>query len=260
MRIEDAALLFIYAETPLHPGAGSGIGPIDNPVQREVTTGLPVIPASMVKGTLRAEFDSWVKNMPDGEEKTCRQREVCAVFGPSVTDSASRTDRSLQVTYASAAAFTDARLLAFPVRVPQGMFIWVTCPLILERLRRDLALIPDEIRPDIPGLPCLSAGCGALVADHLLDVEWENRQLALEDVLLEGVMEEDCHPDVHGGGSEGGEERKALDRGVHPFRDSFLQFDSLHYPFGAGRERLCLGSSGKGVSGKTWDYPPPSGG
>jgi CRISPR-associated protein Cmr4 len=195
MRIEDAALLFIYAETPLHPGAGSGIGPIDNPVQREVTTGLPVIPASMVKGTLRAEFDSWVKNMPDGEEKTSRQRGVYAVFGPSVTDSASRADRSLPVTYASAAAFTDARLLAFPVRVPQGMFIWVTCPLVLERLRRDLALIPGETRPAIPDLPSLSAGCGALVTDHAL---LENRQLALEDMLLEDAIEEDRTKDLAG--------------------------------------------------------------
>lgn len=188
MRIEDAALLFIYAETPLHPGAGSGTGPIDNPVQREVTTDLPFIPASMVKGTMRTEFDAWIKAEDNTEEKE-RKKKVNAVFGPPVKDPDTGQDGSRPITYASAAAFTDARLLAFPVRVPQGMFIWTTCPLVLHRLQRDLALIPEKARPAVPEFPEWD-GRRALVTDKDLLVE-NDSLLALEDILIEPAGQND---------------------------------------------------------------------
>jgi CRISPR-associated protein Cmr4 len=189
MRIEDAALLFIYGETPLHPGAGSGTGPIDNPIQREVTTGLPFIPASMVKGTMRAEFDAWIKAENDEKEKERKKKKVNALFGPPVKDPDTVQDGSRPITYASAAAFTDARLLAFPVRVPQGMFIWTTCPLVLHRLQRDLALVPEGVRPAVPEFPEWD-GRRALVTDKGLLVE-NDSLLALEDILIKPAEQND---------------------------------------------------------------------
>jgi CRISPR-associated protein Cmr4 len=189
MRIEDASLLFIYAETPLHPGAGSGTGPIDNPVQREVTTGLPFIPASMVKGTMRAEFDAWIKAENNKEEKERKKKKVNALFGPPVKDPDTGQDGSRPITYASAAAFTDARLLAFPVRVPQGMFIWTTCPLVLHRLQRDMALVPEGVRPAVPEFPEWDGRC-ALVTDKELLIEGDSL-LALEDILIKPAEQND---------------------------------------------------------------------
>src|SRR5690606_11428536 len=40
--------------------------------------------------------------------------------------------------FAGALSVMDARLLLFPVRTAFGGFAWATCPLILDRLRRDL--------------------------------------------------------------------------------------------------------------------------
>jgi CRISPR-associated protein Cmr4 len=52
--------------------------------------------------------------------------------------------------YAGAISFTDARLLAFPVRSLKGVFAWVTCPQALDRLRRDLGLTAFRALPDPP--------------------------------------------------------------------------------------------------------------
>src|SRR5437660_1291383 len=47
--------LYLYTETPLHAGAGSGLSSIDLPIQRERTTQYPLIQSSGVKGKLRAD-------------------------------------------------------------------------------------------------------------------------------------------------------------------------------------------------------------
>ena len=52
---EAMRMLFIYVETPLHAGTGRGLGAVDQPIQRERTTGYPIVQASSIKGRLRAE-------------------------------------------------------------------------------------------------------------------------------------------------------------------------------------------------------------
>ncbi len=49
----QARLLFTHALSPLHAGTGQGVGVIDLPIAREKATGLPFLPGSSVKGTLR---------------------------------------------------------------------------------------------------------------------------------------------------------------------------------------------------------------
>ena len=47
--------------------------------------------------------------------------------------------------------FTDARLLCLPVRSYKGTFAFVTCPLIVHRLARDLkALGLTHTLPELP--------------------------------------------------------------------------------------------------------------
>ena len=116
-------LLALFAETPLHPGTGQSTGVVDLPVQRERHTQFPIIPSTSLKGCLRELAERrW------GRES----REVHEVFGPPAGDGAN--------LHAGAVALTDARLLSFPVRSLSHVFVWVTCPLVLGRLARDLGL------------------------------------------------------------------------------------------------------------------------
>jgi len=113
-------LLFLVAESPLHPGSGSEIGVVDLPIQRERHTGYPKIEGSSLKGCIRESFDSR-KN--DGDYRT----KISLLFGPEES-----------AEHAGAMIITDARLLFFPVKSLKGVFAWVTCPMVLERFKRDI--------------------------------------------------------------------------------------------------------------------------
>ncbi|MGH7067936.1 MAG: type III-B CRISPR module RAMP protein Cmr4 [Acetobacteraceae bacterium] len=127
----EFALLFLHALTGLHPGSGAALGVVDLPVQRERHTGFPTIPGTSLKGVIRAE----ARNKPE--------EECFAVFGPDTKNAAD---------HAGAVAFTDARILAFPVRSLKGVFAWVTCPAVLQRLVRDLDLAHAKPFPCVPHL------------------------------------------------------------------------------------------------------------
>jgi len=127
---EKAALMWLYAEHPVHAGTGSGVGAIDLPIQRERVSNWPIIQPSGLKGALRELFDKKAKQAqskdPDFEKK------IAAVFGP---------ETKADDLHSGAVSFTEARLLLFPVRSLRGTFAYVTCPLALERLGRDLETI-----------------------------------------------------------------------------------------------------------------------
>lgn len=115
-------ILLILTRTPLHVGTGSSVGAIDQPIVRERHTGFPVIPATSLKGTFA---DFW--NEPNGEGKRARSEEGTWLFGSTDANAAA----------AGALLFSEARLLAFPIRSARGSFAWITCPLMLQRAARD---------------------------------------------------------------------------------------------------------------------------
>jgi CRISPR-associated protein Cmr4 len=115
---EAKSMLFIYVETPLHAGMGRGLGAVDLPIQRERTTGYPIVQASSLKGRLRAETKD---KMP--------KDEWLAIFGPEAGEKAS--------DHAGALSTGDARLLLFPVRSLAGVFAWTTSRDALARFRRE---------------------------------------------------------------------------------------------------------------------------
>ncbi|MBO0794275.1 MAG: hypothetical protein J2P36_25460, partial [Ktedonobacteraceae bacterium] len=53
--------LYLYVETPLHAGVGSGLSSIDLPIQRERTTQYPMIQGSGIKGKLRSVAEDMVE-------------------------------------------------------------------------------------------------------------------------------------------------------------------------------------------------------
>lgn len=107
-------LVSLFAETFIHPGSGQSDGAIDLPVARERVTGYPFIAGSSLKGAWRdyAEQTGW------NEDKRN------AIFG--------------EQEKAGQLLFSDARLLLLPVRSLNCSYCWVTSPLVLERLARDL--------------------------------------------------------------------------------------------------------------------------
>lgn len=113
----------LQAITFLHPGTGQTTGVVDLPIQREVHTGFPMFAASGLKGSLRDKAEhQWGYDT----------EKVNIVFGAQV---------EAENPAAGSLSFTDARILAFPVRSLQQVFLWITCPLVLERLKRDTGFI-----------------------------------------------------------------------------------------------------------------------
>jgi CRISPR-associated protein Cmr4 len=98
----------LLAETFIHPGIGQAAGAIDLPVARERTTSYPFIPGSSMKGALR-----------DTVVADCKR-----LFG--------------QQENAGQLLISDARLLLLPVRSLTSPYVWLTCPYLIERFRRDL--------------------------------------------------------------------------------------------------------------------------
>jgi CRISPR-associated protein Cmr4 len=128
--------LYLYTETPLHAGAGSGLSSIDLPIQRERTTQYPLIQSSGVKGKLRAALEG-SRNNPISKE----QEMVDIVFGPSSTNGGGSE-------HAGALLVGDARLLLFPVRSLNGVFAYTTSYDILNRFKRDIEREPKAAKLD----------------------------------------------------------------------------------------------------------------
>lgn len=128
-------LIGLYAETPIHAGAGKALGVIDLPIMREAHTGWPCVYGSAVKGAMRAAAERSEEN----------QQFVADVFGPD-TDNAS--------DHAGALLVGDARLLLLPVRSLTTHFKWVTCPALLKRAAADARRMGKT--PPALNLPTLS--------------------------------------------------------------------------------------------------------
>jgi len=140
-------ILYLFTRTPLHVGAGSSVGAIDQPIVRERHTGFPIIPGSSIKGVLRDHLAS-------AEQSQLKPAIVDRYFGQG----------SDGVTFeAGRISFGEAKLVAFPVRSAKGAFALATCNLALQRLARE-ALINLPVPPAPQDGDCL-AGSKVTLAD-----------------------------------------------------------------------------------------------
>ena len=146
---EATQLVFYSCLSPVHMGAGSAVGAIDNPIQREVHTRHPVIAGSGLKGAVRHHFyRTWKESAP----------LIARLFGPD-------TDAS---DHAGAIAFTDAQLVAFPVRSLRNTFVYATSPTALARLKRLANGAAPWAVPVVADGKALVAGAGALSDERLV--------------------------------------------------------------------------------------------
>jgi CRISPR-associated protein Cmr4 len=153
-----ARLLFVHALSPLHAGTGQGVGIIDLPIAREKASGIPYLPGSSLKGTLRDECQDPVK----------RKR----VYGPD-TNNASE--------HAGAVQISDQRLVLLPIRSLKGTFAWVTSPYLLRRFVRDVQQTDSSGYPaNIPTV----ATPNCLVSDQDCCIKLSDGKVVLEDLDL----------------------------------------------------------------------------
>lgn len=103
-----SAFFKITAKTNMHVGSGSNdYGIIDNLIQRDHITELPVINSSSLKGALRAFCEFYNKSIVD------------CVFGAKVKDTEDKEDgkkKEEQTPQAGQFRFFDAKFLAMPIR------------------------------------------------------------------------------------------------------------------------------------------------
>lgn len=129
-------LLYLYAESPVHAGAAESVDLLDLPVQREVTTGYPVIWGQSLKGALRQTArENW-----QGDDA----KLVTQVFGSEVGAGGETETGQLNVG--------DAQLVAMPVPTLRSTFAWVTSPIALARLARKYTALGRR-HPAPPSVP-----------------------------------------------------------------------------------------------------------
>lgn len=146
-----AKLMMIHCLSPLHAGTGQGVGAVDLPISRETSTGLPSLPGSSIKGSLRDKAgDVFGRNGADSAGV------VSKLFGPETINAAD---------HAGALSFGDAQLLCLPTRSIYGTFAWVTSPLLLQRLFRDAREAGLDVPVSISAL-LVSGHQNVLVSDE----------------------------------------------------------------------------------------------
>jgi CRISPR-associated protein Cmr4 len=128
--------------TPLHIGAGQGLGHVDLPIVREAHTNFPYIPGTSLKGALRnleinqvakarGEKPSQVeerltKNKFDQkEEDILRLAKIFGIAGEGAEEG--------KEVGAGKVLFSDAFIVLFPVKSAKGIFSLTTCPYVINR-------------------------------------------------------------------------------------------------------------------------------
>ena len=161
--------LFLLCETPLHAGSGDDLGMVDLPIQRERHTSYPKIESSSLKGALREAFEVKVdsKAFTDWDADDVKIHRFFGYDDGSLTndEKKSLSNRFTKVDktgddekkidaseFAGCLAFTDARILLFPVKSMKGVFVWITCPQVLSKFSSDLKISNNPLFRDLPEL------------------------------------------------------------------------------------------------------------
>lgn len=176
-------LLFLHAVTSIHAGSGSELGLVDLPIQREKHTGYPKIESSSLKGAIRATVQATV-------DKTLDAARIQVVFGKESGDKQNDAQ-------AGAIAFSDARVLLFPVKSLRGVFAWITCPQVLKRFNEEMKLYRPASEPlSIPTVGNTPAGsevvCSVSANTLIVNPQVAKKQVVLEEYTYSVQVTNEC--------------------------------------------------------------------
>jgi CRISPR-associated protein Cmr4 len=127
----DNYLTYLYLLTPLHTGGSANEGNLMG-IAREVHTEFPYMPASSVRGKIRAEI---AKTFNTADTNSDLKAEAELLFGRKIVEGLQPTEGEVW--------FGDATLLFFPIASLSHHLMWITCPLWLERWSRWLANLEE---------------------------------------------------------------------------------------------------------------------
>ena len=151
--------------TPLHIGAGQGLGHVDLPIVREAHTNFPYIPGTSLKGALRhleikkvaekrGEKPSQLeekltdKDKFDPEDRDIvRLAKIFGTAGEVAEQNKEALEKGKEVG-AGKVLFSDAFIVLFPVKSAQGVFSLTTCPYVINRFFELLGI--DQRVEDVP--------------------------------------------------------------------------------------------------------------
>jgi CRISPR-associated protein Cmr4 len=115
--MSEQFLTYMHLLTPLHTGGSADEGNLMG-IAREVHTEFPYLPASSIRGRIRAAI----------EKQDELKEEAGRLFGQKIEGGNQPTEGEVW--------FGDATLLFFPVASLNYHIVWITCPLWLGRLSR----------------------------------------------------------------------------------------------------------------------------
>lgn len=190
--------------TPMHVGAGEGLGYIDLPIEREAHTDFPLVQSTAIKGAIRTiEILKIAKKLDEEKEQELRKfakdqldfKDVDELGKATLIEKILENIKDDGLQNASDVlkdidnlankfgrkdkegnlTFVDARILFFPVKSLRGIFALVTCPYVLERFRQDTC-----VNISLPEVPKSVSEC-IVMEDSIITV---NNQLVLEEFVL----------------------------------------------------------------------------
>jgi len=192
--------------TPLHIGAGQGLGHVDLPIVREAHTNFPYIPGTSLKGALRnleinqvararGEKPSQVEErlkFDQKEEDILRLAKIFGVAGEGAEEG--------KEVGAGKVLFSDAFIVLFPAKSAKGIFSLTTCPYAINRFFELLGV--EQRVKDVPEgkVKVLST------KDHKNLIN--NNKLLLEEFVFEAEESEELKKFVELVGTFVGEENK----------------------------------------------------
>jgi len=165
---KKSGVLTFYSETPVHVGTGQSVSYVDLPIQRERHTSFPVLWSSGIKGVIR---DLASREWNDKEK-------VELIFGPENEGS----------EFASCMSITDAKILLYPVRSLKGVFAWITCPLVLRRLKDDITSVGLNKDLNISEFLNVTDGEALVFGDDL--IVKDKNEVVLEEFAFEAEERE----------------------------------------------------------------------
>lgn len=169
---QTAKPLFFRTETPLHAGSGSDLGHIDLPIQREKHTDLPNIQSSGLKGAFRQNIEDNVTAVEDkigvhlvfGYDKDIHDKNAQdKIENQKVKDFFRNPEDN---DFSGSLAFTDARLLLFPIKSFRGVYALATCPLIINRFVKEMNFVCNT-SPAISSFDFKNLGDNIAVANKI---------------------------------------------------------------------------------------------
>jgi CRISPR-associated protein Cmr4 len=163
---------FMLCETPLHAGSGNDLGAVDLPIQRERHTQFPKVEGSGLKGSIREAFDKLLEVEINGMKVRNRDLNdaINLAFGPENGGD-----------FAGALGFTDARILLFPVKSMKGVFAWITCPKVLNRLETDLKHCKINLDFKMPRENTIPEGSVLVIKDNRIVLEEYTFSMSIDD-------------------------------------------------------------------------------